>query len=257
MPAYVHLGADHPAFSASSSMPERTSVSAQKSGAVAPSGSARAPSASRDRACPRCLLNVTKFRGSRAPLPFAAPAQGGQSPLEAFRDCSREVPCQATRDRLDPRSAWRARSARRGAAGWMWRPAVLFHGLERGMQARIGRIGAAFPPGALHTVAIKANPSSRSCGRRSRLRRWARGQASLEEVETRARRRHARPAASSTTLPAKSAPTSRRPSAWACASTPTTLLELGRIDELISLRGRPAASGCASTRRSGALPASP
>ncbi|WP_438024191.1 diaminopimelate decarboxylase [Sorangium sp. So ce233] len=59
-------------------------------------------------------------------------------------------------DRLDPGSMARAfREARR--RGMDVEPAVLFHDLGR-MRARIGRIGAAFPPGALHAVAIKANP---------------------------------------------------------------------------------------------------
>ncbi|WP_437324895.1 diaminopimelate decarboxylase [Sorangium sp. So ce381] len=59
-------------------------------------------------------------------------------------------------DRLDPGSMARAfREARR--RGMDVEPAVLFHDLGR-MRARIGRIDAAFPPGALHTVAIKANP---------------------------------------------------------------------------------------------------
>ncbi|WP_437568598.1 diaminopimelate decarboxylase [Sorangium sp. So ce542] len=59
-------------------------------------------------------------------------------------------------DRLEPASMARAfREARR--RGMEVEPAVLFHDLGR-MRARIERIGAAFPPGALHAVAIKANP---------------------------------------------------------------------------------------------------
>ncbi|WP_437732006.1 diaminopimelate decarboxylase [Sorangium sp. So ce1335] len=59
-------------------------------------------------------------------------------------------------DRLEPASMARAfREARR--RGMDVEPAVLFHDLGR-MRARIGRISAAFPPGALHAVAIKANP---------------------------------------------------------------------------------------------------
>lgn len=59
-------------------------------------------------------------------------------------------------DRLDPESMARAfREARR--RGMDVEPAVLLHDLGR-MRARIARIHAAFPAGALHAVAIKANP---------------------------------------------------------------------------------------------------
>ncbi|MGK4002185.1 hypothetical protein WMF31_06140 [Sorangium sp. So ce1036] len=59
-------------------------------------------------------------------------------------------------ERLDPESMTRAFcEARR--RGMDVEPAVLFHDLGR-MRARIARIRAAFPAGALHAVAIKANP---------------------------------------------------------------------------------------------------
>ncbi|WP_437673038.1 diaminopimelate decarboxylase [Sorangium sp. So ce131] len=59
-------------------------------------------------------------------------------------------------DRLDPGSMARVfREALR--RGMDVEPAALFHDLGR-MRSRIARVRAAFPPGALHTVAIKANP---------------------------------------------------------------------------------------------------